>query len=149
MRNRTKVHNSCTIIPKRLPIKSNRWTSPRALKPITPDVSNMCPRIAQLLTGLPPNGYNIWTKQTLIEALFLLEGSGRSKFFANKVVIMGKSKYASGSGITQMYTAWKKKKVIPRGHGRPLTMMVNESKHAVKTSLTKKTQRATPSSSKI
>ena len=91
--------------------------------------------IANLLTGQPTFPDTTWTKETLINAMIKLEGTGMKKAFINQVLAVGKTQYATDSSIYRMYNRYKETKSIPSGRGRPVAMSITDAERQIQISL--------------
>ena len=86
--------------------------------------------VTTLLKGRPPYPLKAWTKESLVEALSIFEGTRKTKQFIRKIIRLGNSPYDSVSGIYTMYRLWKIDPTV-RNRGRPVTMAATEAEAAV------------------
>ena len=90
-------------------------------------------------TGLPPQGANKWTRETLSLFVDNLTTSGQSRLpFLTKIINRGKCEYKDASSINKVYNKWKRTGVF-RGVGRPNLMSVDEIGEATKKALKDRT----------
>jgi hypothetical protein len=109
--------------PQPMPFYEEPRRSPRGPSPV--------PSTALLITdftGLPPQGANVWTKETLawfVDNLFTSDQKARP--FLLKIIAKGMSPYKDHNSILKMYRKWKNNgKGGFRSVGRPGAMPVKE-----------------------
>ena len=90
---------------------------------------------APQFTGLPPKGENVWTRATLIKAIYELEGTRHKNAFITSVLASGRTDYQGVSSIYRMYNRWKESGEMPGGRGRPAFLSVPEAQQAAETAI--------------
>ena len=92
--------------------RSNRQATQRMVSPTNDDDI--------VISGEPPNGDEMWCHQTIIEAMAMLEGIGKTKESIQQIIAVGKTSYHSSTGVYWMYFRWKKNGLVPKKRGAPL-----------------------------
>ncbi|KAL7527896.1 hypothetical protein ACHAWF_002355 [Thalassiosira exigua] len=114
-----------------LPVARAVQTTPKVSVPKKPRAPNTPDPRKLAFTGLPPNGDSMWTRETLIDSLKQLEGTGCTKAFLQKVIEVGRTEYKAIASIYKMYKKYKATGACS-GKGRPRVMRVEDAASALR-----------------